>query len=130
VAEAYRVIVTGCRSWTDREAVERAFVEHVGSRVVAIIHGACATGADAIADEYAEMIGAEVERHRADWNKYGKSAGRIRNVEMSIAGADLCLAFWDGNSRDTRDMIEQATRAGIPVRIIPKTATPAPGREG
>ena len=61
-----------------------------------------------------------VERHPADWDRHGKGAGPIRNRAMAKSGADRCLAFWDGESRGTLDMITVATKHGIPVRIVPK----------
>jgi len=45
----------------------------------------------------------------ADWEKFGKSAGYIRNTEMAKAGNNL-LAFWDGMSRGTEHMVNIAKR--------------------
>jgi hypothetical protein len=55
----------------------------------------------------------------AEWELHGKAAGMIRNRKMAEAGADLCLAFWDGKSRGTGGMIAVATEHHIPVRIVP-----------
>jgi len=91
-----------------------------GDRFV-VVHG-CAAGADKAADEFVLEARSELvvhERYPADWVKHGKAAGMIRNREMARAGADLCLAFWDGLSKGTAGMISEAVRAGIPVRIIP-----------
>lgn len=55
----------------------------------------------------------------AEWNKYGKKAGYIRNAQMlEIGKPDLVLAFWDGVSRGTKMMIDLAKKAGVEVRII------------
>lgn len=121
-----RIIVTGCRDWTDRDAVFRELDALVPARpFITVVHGACQDkegmlcGADRFANEWAWNRDARSDPHPADWNTHGKAAGPIRNREMAELGAYLCVAFWDGRSPGTRDMIEQAVRAGIPVRIVP-----------
>jgi hypothetical protein len=37
---------------------------------------------------------------------------------MAKAGADLCIAFWDGKSKGTQHMTTVAQECGIPVEII------------
>jgi len=53
----------------------------------------------------------------AEWNKFGKAAGPKRNKEMAIA-ADALIAFWDGKSRGTKNMIELAKQKGLKVKVI------------
>lgn len=125
-----RIIVCGSREWADPERVY-ATLEHKrlhAAGPIIVVHGACPTGADAAAAYYChhDMTGYRAPRntvteepHPADWKAHGKAAGPRRNQEMADAGADLCLAFWDGESRGTLDMIQRAVRAGIPVRIVP-----------
>ena len=103
-----RVLVCGSRTWTDRARI-RAELETL-PRDAIIIHGACPSGADAIANEEAEALGMRVERYPADWNHYGKRAGFLRNTEMANTQPDLCLAFrTPGKSNGTDDMIVKAT---------------------
>lgn len=120
----YRVIVTGCRDWTDERSIDRAlsaeFHPYTESGDFVIVHGACPTGADAMARDWAHALDLEDEPHPADWIRLGKAAGFARNTEMATLGADICLAFWDGKSPGTQHMISQAVKHGIPVRIIPK----------
>ena len=64
--------------------------------------------------------GAWVHVIPADWKKHGRAAGPIRNQQMLDEGkADVVVALWDGKSRGTLDMIQRATEAGVPVRILP-----------
>lgn len=127
-----RVIVTGCRDWTDKQAVFKELSELYWADDLTVlgdltvVHGACKTGADAFAAEWCKVPSTN---HRkvvedpfpADWNEFGPMAGPMRNQEMADKGADLCLAFWDGRTHKsgTHDMIVRAVTAGIPVRIIP-----------
>lgn len=89
-----RILVTGSRDWADEEAIQSAleeFYDPFGS--VTVVHGACPTGADEMADYAAQVIpGFKAERHPADWSK-GRGAGPERNRLMVDLGADLCLAF-------------------------------------
>src|ERR1700686_1473555 len=47
-----------------------------------IVHGACPTGADQMADAWGKHMALEVVPVPADWDKYDKAAGPIRNEEM------------------------------------------------
>ena len=113
-----RILVTGSRDWTDRDAVFVAILRQIigmDRRHITIVHGACPTGADAFAAELADWNGIREERHPADWKARGKAAGPIRNQAMVDAGADICLAFPLDSSRGTRDCMRRAEAAGIPV---------------
>lgn len=56
--------------------------------------------------------------YRADWEKHGKKAGILRNLEMLNAQPDLVLAFWDGKSKGTKHTVDEAGRRGIPVEVV------------
>lgn len=113
----YRVLVTGSRTWDDEQGLRleliAATTPHLPGAV--IVHGACPTGADAMADLWASDMAVDVERHPADWS-LGKSAGFRRNAEMVQAGADLCLAFIKDGSRGATHCADLAEKADIPVR--------------
>ena len=120
-SEPYRILVTGSRAWDDKEAI----LVHLGmtivhgkrlGRHVVIVHGACSSGADKIADEIARKRGIDVEPHPADWGRFGKSAGPRRNAEMVTLGADLCLAFIRDGSKGASNCADLAERAGIETR--------------
>jgi hypothetical protein len=78
-----------------------------------IISGA-ATGADSLAIEYAVVNWCQLEEYPADWDKYGKRAGYIRNKQMLEEGKpDLVIAFPGG--KGTANMIKLAKEAGVEV---------------
>jgi YspA, cpYpsA-related SLOG family len=112
-----RVIVCGSRDWEDRERVELRLSQLPPSPTTTIVHGA-ALGPDRIAGSFGSLLGMTVEEHPAEWDRLGKSAGRVRNEKMALLGADLCIAFWDGESKGTKDMIDRCHLHGIPVEII------------
>jgi hypothetical protein len=127
-APPYRVLVTGSRDWTDPTVVFGALqatrdAVPDGQRIV-VVHGACPTGADALASQWASgetrATGLPVEeRHPALWRSGGvfdRSAGCRRNAEMVAAGAHLCLAFIRAGSKGASHCAGLAERAGIPTR--------------
>jgi ABC-type sugar transport system substrate-binding protein len=121
VSEPIRVLVTGDRAWWCHdlaEAVMARLLARYGPHLV-IVHGA-ASGVDAAFDDAAFDAGVDREPHPAEWGKHGRAAGPIRNGEMVIAGAALCLAVHRklATSKGTKDCVKQALAAGIPVWLI------------
>ncbi len=69
-----------------------------------------------IGERYAIERGYKVERYSAQWSKYGRKAGPIRNIKM-VENCDAAICFWDGKSRGTRSLIEYARKLGKLVLI-------------
>lgn len=130
-----RVLVCGGRDYRDEPLIRNTLDKlHAERPITRLIHGA-APGADSLAAAWGRFtIGADnVDPYPADWgdtshpgavirwNKFGKPydarAGHRRNARMLLLGCpDLVLAFPGGTG--TADMIAQARRAGVEVRII------------
>jgi len=110
-----RVLVCGSRGWTDETRIfQRLSLLPFGTE---IISGA-ASGADSLAAMVAQTLGFTVREFPADWNRYGRSAGFMRNFEMLNQRPDLVIAFWDGQSRGTAHTIRGARARAIPVEVI------------
>lgn len=120
--KAFRMLVTGSRAWTNDKAVEVLILQtwqaHNEPSEVILVSGACPTGADAMAEAVATGWGWTVERHPADWVRYGKRAGFIRNQEMVDLGADVCLAFILNKSKGASMTRKIAEKAGIPTNVL------------
>jgi len=116
-----KFLVTGSRDWLNRNTIEQRLSNFSLKDV--LIHGD-AKGADRIAKDIWSQIAGENKQipYPAQWNKYGKSAGPIRNRQMLSENSDieLVIAFNENisTSKGTKNMIEQAIKAGIPVEII------------
>ena len=127
-----RILVTGSRDWTDRDAIYRALnaacvefdlnhePDEYGNTMpdpskVTIVEGG-ARGADAIARDWCYSADFMPETHKADWDLYKRRAGIIRNAEMVNSGIDLCLAFIKNRSKGATHCAYVAERKGIPVR--------------
>lgn len=117
----YRVLVCGGRDFNDADKlidkldlIKEEYVPE-GSKFV-LIHGD-ARGADYLANSWAEFHKFKIKKFPANWKKFGKAAGHIRNAQMLEEGSpDLVVAFPGG--RGTLNMIQQAEKYGVPVLKI------------
>lgn len=76
-----------------------------------------AKGADTWGKEWAEQLGFPVKEFPADWEKYGKAAGAIRNKQMADY-ADAAIVFiWD-DSRGSKHMIETMKTLDKPCFVV------------
>lgn len=119
-----KVLVTGDREWTDVETVV-AVLAMLPLRSV-IVEGE-ARGADITCRVVAEEMGHEVRGYPADWDRFRRAAGPIRNQQMLDCEhrpdepIELGIAFHDdlaGKSRGTRDMVNRLQKAGIPWVVV------------
>lgn len=89
---------------------------YLPSNTTEIVSGG-AKGIDSCAEQYAQSQGVPVRVFLPDYKKYGKNAPLKRNLEI-IRYADTVLAFWDGNSKGTKYVIDECKKSGKPVRIF------------
>lgn len=102
------VIICGSRGFIDYEFINR-HLDHFfkNQKPDEIIHGDCKDSADMCAKRYAEENGIKCTPYPAEWKKYGKAAGPIRNTTMAVVGTH-CIGFNAGTD-GTTDMLKKAT---------------------
>ena len=110
-----RTIIAGSRTFADLSQMQADLGDHIQD-ITTVISGT-AQGADQLGELWADMHNIPIERYPADWNRYGRSAGYIRNNKMATV-ADALIAFWDGKSRGTGHMIDLAKSHGLKVTVI------------
>ena len=119
-----RILVTGSRDWDDERTIEKvlrdAFTTAGSDERTTLVHGSAA-GADTIADWIWTRQGLPSEPHPADWERFGRSAGHVRNREMVLSGVEVCFAFLKDNSTGTRNCIETARSLGVPTYVFDYT---------
>lgn len=76
-----------------------------------------AKGIDAGAKEYAIQHNIPYTEFLPDYHRYRRGAPLRRNLEI-IAYSDFVLAFWDGQSKGTKFVIEQCQKQNVPIQII------------
>ena len=111
-----KVIIAGGRYFDDYNKLccycDNALQNQIN---IEIVSGG-ARGADTLGEKYALERDYNVKRFPAAWNKFGRSAGVIRNAEMANY-AEVLIAFWDGKSRGTRNMINLAKKEGLKIYV-------------
>lgn len=114
-----KVLICGGRDFNDADRAWSVLDHyHRQHRFSFVIHGA-APGADSLAGEWAEIRGIDQRAFPARWSLFGRAAGPKRNAQMLAEGKpDLVIAF--PGERGTRNMIDQARAAGVPVIEVPR----------
>jgi len=113
-----RLAIVGSRTFNSYEQLAGFIYDSLCplDYITEIISGG-AKGADLLGENFAENNDISCKVFYADWDKYGKSAGFIRNQTI-VDNCDMILAFWDGESRGTADTIEKAKKAKKPTFIV------------
>lgn len=130
----FKVIVAGGRHFNDYKLVESKLDFILQNKTnIKIVSGACDTGtltynrpdgtsvcgADGLGEKYAAKRGYAVTYFPANWDLHGREAGPIRNGEMAVyvGPAGGLVAFWDGKSKGTSDMIKKAKDNGLKSKV-------------
>ena len=110
-----KTIIAGCRDYYIYTTVCKA-IEQSGFEITEVVSGG-ANGVDALGERWAcehQMI---PKVFPADWSKYGKAAGPVRNRQMAEY-ADALIAIWDSKSKGTKNMIETAMSLQLRVFVF------------
>ena len=108
-----KIAVVGSRSFNDYDYMT-SILNNIEDITLIVSGGA--SGADRLVEMYADQNNINKLILKADWGKYGKSAGMIRNKDI-VDTAEYIIAFWDGVSKGTKHMIDIANRKGIKVYV-------------
>lgn len=127
-----RVVITGSRHTKNHHLVLMKLYPYIAWVLtpgqhdsMRFLHGDCKTGADAIADTLLHDfdMGGLIDRYPADWQKYGRRAGPVRNHEMisacSVGDEVLAFPHTVEQSRGTENCIAEALRARLIIHIYP-----------
>ena len=110
-----RYLVAGSRQFNNYFVFYRYINRYLPKDAIIVNGGA--DGADQLAAVYSECNGYVYEAYDADWNRYGKQAGTIRNRELAKMITEA-IFFWDGKSESTKELIEFVKQRGIKPLII------------
>jgi hypothetical protein len=116
----YSVMIAGDREFSDYDMMTRK-LDKLLFRIrmdddCEIVSGG-ARGADLLGEKYAQDNDLLLRVVKANWDKYGKRAGYLRNLEMADIATHV-IVFWNGKSRGSKMMIDIAKERRIPLRVI------------
>ncbi len=135
-----RILVCGSRHWSAEWMVHAILNAELQRHTLGlVIISGMAPGADTHAADWAResrrwlrsdghggvvtdrQCQVVLKKFPADWDQYGKAAGPIRNKQMLVEGRPHKVYAFSNDiveSRGTRNMVEQARKAGVPVSVI------------
>jgi hypothetical protein len=124
-----KVVVAGSRGFSDYELLKDQLTDILSGIVLnedsdiefEIVSGG-ARGADKLGERFAKEGDLKLVEIHADWKGVGKQAGMLRNIEMAKYASEsdkgVLVAFWDGVSRGTEQMIRMAEKYYLDIYII------------
>lgn len=112
-----KTVIAGSRDIEDIYEVNKIINDQVakGLCITEVVCG-MARGVDWIGHCWARMNNIPVKEFPADWKKYGKAAGPIRNGEMAVY-ADQALVIHNG-SKGSRHMVMKMKQLNKPVVVV------------
>lgn len=108
-----KVAVIGSRDFYDYDLVK----ETLSTIDITLLISGGAKGADSLGEQYANENNIETLIFKPDWKKHGPAAGPIRNTDI-VNNANIIVAFWDGESKGTKDSVTKAEKLNKEVVII------------
>jgi hypothetical protein len=112
-----KVIIAGGRDFDDYDLLCEKCDKILSRQTEIEIVSGRVRGADQLGERYAKERNYPIKMFAADWNRYGKRAGYIRNEDMANYGDGLIL-FWNGISKGSEHMLNTAKEWNLKIRII------------
>lgn len=112
-----RLAIIGSRTFNDYELLEKSIIANFMIDNIDLIVSGGANGADKLGEKFANVNNIQTIIFKPDWNKYGKSAGFIRN-KLIVDNCDSVVAFWDSKSKGTKHSLDYAKKTNKNIIII------------
>ena len=112
-----KLAIVGSRTFNDYDLFVKKLMYYVAIETIDLIISGGAIGTDSLAKEFTVHFNMPYLEFPAEWDKYGKSAGYRRNIDI-VRACDEVLAFWDGKSKGTKHTIDIAKQQNKKVTII------------
>ena len=112
-----KTIIAGPRDYYIYQSLLEA-IDKISWEITEVVSGR-ARGVDKMGERWAKEHGIPVQPFPADWDRFGKRAGPIRNTQMAnyVGSEGALLALWDHQTIGTGNMIETAREKGLTVYV-------------
>lgn len=104
-----KTIIAGSRGLNDMRPLSKLIKWAKADEWITEVVSGNARGVDALGEQWADANEIPLRTFPADWDKFGKAAGHMRNEEMAKY-ANALLFLWDGESPGTLNMINNAMK--------------------
>lgn len=118
--EKYRVIIAGSSSFFNCDLMKEKCCLYLENKLKThhvILLSGTSIGTIELIKRLSSRIKILVESNFAEWDRFGRSAAGISNIKM-VERANALIAFGDGMSTRTKQLIDMAISKQIPVKII------------
>jgi hypothetical protein len=112
-----KIIIAGSRNFDNEELLFQKCGAIISNKTIIEIISGNSKGADQLGEKFAMANGISVKKFIPNWQFYGKAAGEKRNIEMAKHANGL-IAFWDGKSKGTKNMIQIAKKHNLNLWIF------------
>lgn len=112
-----RVAIVGSRGFNDYKKLKSVLDKFHKDNLIDLVVSGGARGADYFGERWAINNKIPIRIFKPEWDKYGKSAGYRRNVDI-VTESDFVIAFWDGKSKGTAHSIDIAKQQNKECLII------------
>ena len=112
------IAIVGGRDFNDYTLLKESILAYIDAheKPENIVSGG-AKGADTLVAQFAAEMGIPLLIFKPDYQKYGRGATLVRNTKI-IENAEVVFAFWDGQSKGTKDSIKKAKKLEKELYII------------
>ena len=113
------IAIVGGRDFSDYTLLKESLSAYISiySGIPDNIVSGGAKGADTLAAQFAAEMDIPLLVFKPDYQKYGRGATLVRNTQI-IENADVVFAFWNGQSKGTKDSITKAKKLQKELHII------------
>ena len=110
-----RTIIAGSRHNDDLSFLQSIMLRLSWEPTVVLC--GCADGVDALGKRWAKENSIKIEYYLANWKKFGKAAGPMRNSKM-VSNAEALVLVWDGKSKGSADVLAKARTKGLVIKEV------------
>ena len=110
-----KVAIIGSRTFNNYGLL-KSYLDPYKEKITLVISGA-AKGADTLGEKWTKENNIKTLIFPANWDKYGKRAGFIRNEDI-IKNCDVCVAFWDNESKGTQHSLNLCKKYNKPFIVV------------
>lgn len=114
-----KIIIAGSRDFDDYNLLKHTVSHSIFNGIITEVVSGCAKGADELGEQFAAEFDIPIKRFPADWKKYGKGAGTIRNIQMGRY-ADGLVVFIRNGSTGSSHMLRVIQNDGKP-NVVTRT---------
>lgn len=112
-----KLAVVGSRDFDNYELLKKKLDKINKKSPITLFISGGAHGADHLGEMWAEENDIPKKIFKPDWDKFGRAAGIIRNKDI-VTSAEIVVAFWDGESRGTKNSIDLAKTHSKILKIV------------